>query len=415
MSFIKNIEIWNNQRPRICNFDLLDYCYSGAAGNTCTENTNAPNTEELFTIARATYDAWKKAVNEYFLASFAFYFDYAFDDPNVSNVVIAEGLLNEKCNPMVNLTAMCDLYYGRPNGLLMQMIDFQSKRMQLYNSLLADGHPDKKTGIESYTENVPLGPRMASELYTYTVDYTNYQTPSYDTYLEYRTIMGKMMQQLKKIMVATSNSSLTPFTIPASCPGDVKIGTQTWTKCNLDVDTYRNGDPIPQVQDPTEWANLTTGAWCYYDNDPAYGEKLGKLYNWYAVNDPRGLAPVGYHIPTDDEWAILINYLGGDEEAGNLLKTPGSTTRNCVKPSTCKIWSSPNPDATNISFFTALPGGSRNYLGNYSNIGGNGYWWSSTEITTDNAWGRYLNYSGGSAYNINFNKKNGLSIRLIKN
>ena len=100
---------------------------------------------------------------------------------------------------------------------------------------------------------------------------------------------------------------LLSFTIKAQ---DVTIGKQTWATKNLDVESYRNGDAIPQVQDNTAWENLTTGAWCYYQNKAANGTKYGKLYNWYAVNDPRGLAPNGYHIPTDVEWTILTDNLG---------------------------------------------------------------------------------------------------------
>ncbi|MBK9465523.1 MAG: fibrobacter succinogenes major paralogous domain-containing protein [Chitinophagaceae bacterium] len=85
----------------------------------------------------------------------------------------------------------------------------------------------------------------------------------------------------------------------------IVIGTQQWMNNNLDVAFYRNGDPIPQVTDPTAWAGLTTGAWCYYNNDSTLGNKYGKLYNWYAVNDPRGLAPQGWHIPSDAEWTAL--------------------------------------------------------------------------------------------------------------
>lgn len=100
----------------------------------------------------------------------------------------------------------------------------------------------------------------------------------------------------------------------------ITIGTQIWSNTNLDVTTYRDGTPIPQVTDPTAWVNLTTGAWCYYNNDPANGAIYGKLYNWYAVagihdaaslNDPslrKQLAPQGWHIPTDAEWTTLTDF-----------------------------------------------------------------------------------------------------------
>jgi hypothetical protein len=100
---------------------------------------------------------------------------------------------------------------------------------------------------------------------------------------------------------------------------EVLIGNQIWTSTNLEVITYRNGETIPQVQDANTWANLTTGAWCYYENNTANGTTYGKLYNWFAVNDPRGLAPNGYHIPTNAEWSTLITYLGGESVAGGNM------------------------------------------------------------------------------------------------
>jgi hypothetical protein len=105
------------------------------------------------------------------------------------------------------------------------------------------------------------------------------------------------------------NSSVTD--VDGNVYGAVKIGNQVWTKENLNVSKYRNGDIIPQVTNQTEWSNLTTGAWCYYENSTANGTTYGKLYNWYAVNDPRGLAPQGWHVSSNDEWTVLTTFLGG--------------------------------------------------------------------------------------------------------
>ena len=196
--------------------------------------------------------------------------------------------------------------------------------------------------------------------------------------------------------------------VDVPCPNcidhDVVIGTQTWAGCNANVSTYANGDTIPQVTDPTAWSGLTTGAWCYYNNDPLNEPIYGKLYNWYAVNDNRGLAPNGYHIPTDVEWTTLTDYLGGESVAGGKMKEVGL----------CH-WDTPNIDATNTSLFTGLPGGYRSYSGNYFFIGYYGYWWSSTEGSTNSAWYRNLYTLNGGAYRSNFNKKNGFSVRFIKN
>jgi uncharacterized protein (TIGR02145 family) len=100
---------------------------------------------------------------------------------------------------------------------------------------------------------------------------------------------------------------------------DVKIGTQVWMSKNLDVSTFRNGEAIPEAKSKEEWAKAGVNrqpAWCYYDNDSKNGKVYGKLYNWYAVNDSRGLGPKGYHIPSDAEWTILTDMLGGEKIAG---------------------------------------------------------------------------------------------------
>lgn len=176
----------------------------------------------------------------------------------------------------------------------------------------------------------------------------------------------------------------------------VVIGTQQWMQKNLEVAFYRNGDPIPQVTDATAWAALTTGAWCYYNNDPNTGFTYGKLYNWYAVNDPRELAPAGWHIPTDAEWTTLENSLGGASVAGGDMKEPGTTH-----------WTTPNNGASNISGWAGLPGGDRNDNGTFFSVGSSGYWWSSTESITTLAWGRNLFYASGNISSFSTNKKLG--------
>lgn len=183
----------------------------------------------------------------------------------------------------------------------------------------------------------------------------------------------------------------------------IQIGTQKWMSKNLDVAFYRNGDLIPQVTDPTAWANLTTGAWCYYSNDPIQGGKFGKLYNWYAVNDPRGLAPQGWHIPSDAELTTLETTLGGSSVAGGKMKEAGIVN-----------WTTPNTAADNSSGWAGLPGGNRNNNGTFNNVGNNGNWWSSTENNTTNAWYRNLNYNNGNINRNNNNKQNGFSVRCLR-
>jgi uncharacterized protein (TIGR02145 family) len=197
----------------------------------------------------------------------------------------------------------------------------------------------------------------------------------------------------------------------------VIIGTQEWTVKNLDVSRYRNGDIIPEVKDHKKWVELKTGAWCYYNNDPENGKIYGKLYNWYAVNDPRGLAPEGFHIPTDSEWTILTDYLGGEYLAIGKLKETGTAH-----------WNSPNYEATNTTRFTALPGGSRwdqiygeFYTQNeeFKWIGEHCSFWSTTENIESEccSWIRVLHHKyihQDVGRRIHDGKKSGLSVRCIR-
>jgi uncharacterized protein (TIGR02145 family) len=196
-------------------------------------------------------------------------------------------------------------------------------------------------------------------------------------------------------------------TQPASRPsvpvqaGEVQIGNQIWMTKNLNVSRYRNGDPIPQVTDPTQWANLTTGAWRYYNNDSANGSVYGKLYNWYAVNDPRGLAPNGWHVPSTNEYITLTSFLGGDAIAGGKLKTTS-------------LWNSPNVGATNSSGFSGLSGG---YCTNfsYAYMGEFGIWWTTTQLNTAIAYSFMLGtYDASSSFSGDQSKKYGCSVRCIK-
>ena len=181
---------------------------------------------------------------------------------------------------------------------------------------------------------------------------------------------------------------------------------QTWTSKNLNVSHYRNGDIIPQVTDSIQWANLTTGAWCYYNNDAAIGTIYGKLYNWYAVNDPRSLAPIGWHVPSDYEWASLQGCLGGIANtaiAGGAMKEAG-----------LMHWQSPNKDATNSSGFLGLPGGLRDFYGSFYGISDNGNWWSSTEEGTPFAYSRSLYYDYNTVGSYGKGKEEGISVRCVK-
>ena len=218
------------------------------------------------------------------------------------------------------------------------------------------------------------------------------------------------MEKTKSILFITviialffiTNKSFPQITdIDGNTYNTVKIGNQEWTAENLNVEHYRNGDVIPQVQDKAQWSELTTGAWCYYKNDSKNGKTYGKLYNWYAIHDSRGLAPEGWHIPSDAEWTKLTDFLGGKEVVGGKLKAT-------------ILWESPNTGATNESGFSAFPGGVRGTSGGCSLIGENGGFWGSSEYNNDGALNRCLCHDGSDVYRVISLKGDGLSVRCVR-
>jgi uncharacterized protein (TIGR02145 family) len=197
----------------------------------------------------------------------------------------------------------------------------------------------------------------------------------------------------------------------------VRIGNQEWMTRNLDVDRFRNGDIIPHVESDEEWKKAgenSQPAWCYYDNDPENGKKYGKLYNWYAVNDPRGLAPKGFHVPTDKEWTFLETFLGGDYFADHKMKSVEGW----------EDWEDEdgelqNGNGDNSSGFNVLPGGFRNTVGSFSNVRSSAFFWSATESDYDYyyAWLRFLDVNGGSVYRSSSSfsfKSVGASVRCLR-
>lgn len=202
----------------------------------------------------------------------------------------------------------------------------------------------------------------------------------------------------------------TTSTTTTACPNcsahDVTIGTQIWAGCNLNVTTYANGDPIQEVTDPTAWGYLTEGAWCSYNNDSANDAIYGKLYNWYAVNDVRGLV-TGYHTPSNNDFNILRNFLGGQTIAGGVLKQTGL----------CH-WNVPNTGATNTSGFSALGAGYRSgstgSLNFFGNLGIATNWWSSVSTIDEQAYIYSLAYNAITFNSSTYPQQGGFSVRLIK-
>jgi uncharacterized protein (TIGR02145 family) len=178
----------------------------------------------------------------------------------------------------------------------------------------------------------------------------------------------------------------------------VKIGTQVWMAENLNVTRFRNGDSIPEVKDQYEWRNLKTAAWCYYKNDPENGKKYGKLYNWYAVIDSRGLAPTGWHIPTRDEFLTLKNVTNDNS---NVLKAIGQGSGSGA--------------GTDTTGFSVLLSGYRGYFGYFYYLSYDAYFWSSTEgYASSFASSLYLYSSGSYLFFYDFDKVYGFSLRCLQ-
>lgn len=183
----------------------------------------------------------------------------------------------------------------------------------------------------------------------------------------------------------------------------ITIGNQQWLKENLKVTRFRNGDPVVFPGNDPDWMKTTMGAGCYHNNDPKAGKIYGVLYNWSAANDTRGICPEGWHIPSDEEWQQLADFLGGDKIAGNKIKESGSAH-----------WAVPNEGATNESGFTALPGGGRDELGKFIIDQYGGFWWSSTEDGDTDVWVRSTFYGYGSILRDSYPKNCGFSVRCLR-
>lgn len=193
----------------------------------------------------------------------------------------------------------------------------------------------------------------------------------------------------------------------------VKIGKQTWMLNNLNVDRYRNGDKIQHINDWEDWMLTKSGAWCYYQYEGENGPVYGKLYNWYAVNDPRGLAPEGWRIPSEYEWKILEMHFGMTWEqtekfgwrcgeiGGKLKKISG-------------LWYGSNDLATNSTGFSAVPGGWRSDGGTFNDKGYQACFWTSTEYDSGKALCRCLSTYNGEIYRAAKSKNIGYSVRCVK-
>ena len=252
------------------------------------------------------------------------------------------------------------------------------------NPTVADDTTNDGTGAGSFTSNITgLTERTTYYVRAYA---TNSAGTGYGSTMSFTTI-------------ATTG---TVTDIDGNTYQTVKIGEQWWMAENLKVTHYRNGDAIPNVTNDTTWSDLTTSAYCNYNNNSSNATTYGRFYNWYAVNDSRNIAPTGWHVPSDAEWQTLVDYLGGD--AGGKMKETGTTH-----------WNSPNTGATNESGFTALPGGCRRYSsGSFSSMRSTASFWSSTEYYTYGACVRTLSCSYSYVARYCYYERNGYSVRCVR-
>jgi uncharacterized protein (TIGR02145 family) len=222
----------------------------------------------------------------------------------------------------------------------------------------------------------------------------------------YRQCIGSMMSGKRifevvclSLLLSLVGCSGTPTEQDLGSVKTISVAGKTWMAENLSVSYFRNGDPIPEVTNDADWRKAGEqgrAAWCYYNNDSKNGEVYGRLYNWFAVTDPRGLAPEGWHVPSDDEWTALTDELGG--KAGTIMKS-----RN---------WAA--GQGTDESGFNALPGGNRNHDGGFHLLNNYAVWWSATGAQGNFAWFRFVTSANGIVGRDYSNRAKGLAVRLVK-
>lgn len=213
-------------------------------------------------------------------------------------------------------------------------------------------------------------------------------------------LTNKLLADIERDKKDLANLTGTVTDIDGNVYHTVKIGTQWWIVENLKTSHFRDGSAIAEIQDNTSWKNAgqsKKAAWCYYDSNAQNNPTYGKLYNWYAVADPRGLCPVGWHVPSDKEFQLLVDYLGGPYVAGGKMK---ATT----------LWNAPNTGADNSSGFTALPAGFRKSGGTFGSVGDLSYFWSSTE---KGSYGALLLLYSSVSRNTG-PKESGFSVRCVR-
>ena len=258
-------------------------------------------------------------------------------------------------------------------------------------SINADQNP--VSGISNTNVSVNLSNLMAGTLYHFRIKASSAGG----------TIFGN-----DQVFTTASNISGTVTDIEGNTYKTIIIGTQVWMAENLKSTKFNDGYNIPKVISDADWTGLSTPAYCLYNHEINNAQVYGVLYNWYVVDayrrENKNVCPAGWHLPTDDEWTVLIDLLDDESESGGKMKETGTVH-----------WTSPNQGATNLSGFTALPAGYRNRFGTFSSIKNVGFWWTTLEMDSENAWYYYVIYNSASSTRIALNKTNGFSLRCLKN
>jgi len=252
---------------------------------------------------------------------------------------------------------------------------------------------------------------------------TIYQTPQLGDKYFLTNDISSMFANNRELIIYTEKEkyvypilSIDSLTVKSIEFDKVIIGNQVWMKRNLDVTHYRNGDAIPEVIDPEKWEPLREGAWCYYDNDPENGKIYGKLYNWFAVNDERGLAPEGWRVASDKDWKSLELELGMTQHEADSWSDRGSPVAAKLAGD-FDLWSDGelrNHLEFSSSGFSALPGGWREYHGSFRYINRYVYWWTSRGMSVTSSVNRYQSNSSTKVYRYHFNKGYGFSVRCVR-
>jgi uncharacterized protein (TIGR02145 family) len=297
--------------------------------------------------------------------------------------------------------------YVTVGGLKSNEVDFT-----LIPQITSINPSSAKIGIEISISGIGFGSSRGTSFVLFgaatATDFTSWSETLIKVKVPLDAITGKV-----SVTVNSIKSNEVDFTlIPSVIYKTVTIGSQTWMKNNLDVDHYQNGDAIPQVTDFTMWSNLTTGAWCYYLNNENYDIYFGKLYNWYALNDPRGIAPEGWRIPNDADWFNLEKTIGMSQTEAQKTGWRGTNEGNKLKQEGTDNWSSPNGN-TNSTGFTALGGGYRTPDGFFNILKDYGGFWTITDNDFLTAWARTLKFSNSNIERMQYDKKYGFSVRCI--